>query len=112
MADFKKKTYDNSYLFMTEADKHHRAITNYIIKAERIEKEHDAFKGIIEEVRKQQRSSILYTLLHSNKVVLCMHNQEMPRAFKVFAAKDLRFEGDVKIFIDVTNLITYKNDYF
>ena len=66
---YKLKTYADSYLFNNKigrsegenvADKSMKALKDYIIKATRIDKKSDAFRGIIEEVKRQQRSSIYW----------------------------------------------------
>lgn len=111
--NYKKKNYDNSYLFMLEADKHHRALTEFILKSDRIEKNSDAFRGIIEDVKRMQNSSVLHTVLMRDDVVLCIaKGQGLPRAFKVFEAKDIRMDQQPKVFIDITGIVEFKNGYF
>lgn len=112
MANFERKTYDNSYLFNSQMEKHHRVLMEFILKADRIDKNSDAFKGIIEAVKRQQTSAVLYNVLMRNDVVLCIHNPELSRAFKVFEAKDLKFKDGPKVFIDVTGLIKLNDGYF
>lgn len=112
MAGFVPRSYDGSFLFNQQVEKHNRNIAQFIIKAGRIEKFSDAFKGIIEDIKRQQNTSILYTILMSNKIVLCIHNYEMPAAFKVFSARDIRFDKQPKIFIDCTGIIEFKDNYF
>ena len=113
MANFVRKTYDNSYLFNKESIKHQKHLAEYIIKSQRIEKNSDAFRGIVEDVKRFQNSSILYTVLMMDDVVLCINSTELPRAFKVFSANDLRVSSKTpKVFIDVTGLITFKDNYF
>ena len=115
MSSFKKQTYDNSYFFSLpgEMKNHHKKITKFILKAQRIEnKSADNFRGIVEDVKRYQQSSILYSILMRDDVVLCYDNVEMSAAFKVFSAKDLKNGDGNKVFIDVTTLITVKNgDY-
>ena len=61
-----------------------------------------------------QKSSILHTVMMMDKVELCIGTVELPRAFKVFEAHDVRVgkNADTKVFIDVTNLIQLKDGYF
>ena len=112
----KYKTYDDSalYNYKGEANKINEKIVNFILTADRINKSHEAFQGVIDEEKRSQRSSVLHTILMMKDVELCIGKVEMSRAFKVFAAKDLRDgkEGKVKVFIDVTNLIVLKDGYF
>lgn len=115
MMNVKKKNYNDSYLYNLDGNKHNQMLTDFIINAERIEnKRGTEFAGIAEDVRRVQRSNVLYTLLLNNDVVLCIGKKEMPRAFKVFMAKDIK-EGknaSRKVFIDVTSIITMKNGYY
>lgn len=113
MNNFSRKTYDNSYLFNKEANIHHKVLTDFIINADRIDKRSDAFRGIIEDVKRMQNSSVLYTVLMMENVHLCIaKNQGLSRAFKVFEAKDIVGDRQPAIFIDVTGLISYKDGYF
>ena len=112
MSTFKKQTYDNSYLFSLpgELDKHHKRIAEFILKAERIEvKSADNFRGVVEDVKRFQKSSVLYNILLREDVVLAYSVEALPQAFKVFSAKDLSKGGGNKVFIDVTGLITINN---
>lgn len=110
---FEKKTFDNSYFFTQfgEMDKHHKNITEFIIGSQRIENKNDnAFKGILEDIKRSQKTSVLYSILIRDDVVICMNKVEMPRAFKVFAAKDLKTDRSTKVFIDATGLISMANN--
>jgi hypothetical protein len=119
---YKLKTYADSYLFNNKigrsegenvADKSMKALKDYIIKATRIDKKSDAFRGIIEEVKRQQRSSIYYTILMLPNVELCIGPYELPRAFKVSDMKDVKNNGKPTIFIDVTGMVEMtKNGYY
>lgn len=111
---YTRKTLDNSYLFQKELDTHYKVLTEFIIKADRIEdKKSELFRGIVEDVKRVQNSSILHTVLMMDNVVLCYNKTNgLSRAFKVFEAKDLRYDNKPKVFIDVTGLITYKDGYF
>lgn len=112
MSTFKKQTYDNSYLFSLpgELDKHHKRIAEFILKAERIDvKTADNFRGVVEDVKRFQKSSVLYSILMREDVVLCYTVEALPQAFKVFSAKDIARGGGNKVFIDVTGLINNTN---
>ena len=86
---------------------------DFIIKAHRVEdKKSDAFRGIVEEVKRQQTNSILYTVLMMDSVKICINQYEMPRAFKVFDAKDPSNGRQPAVFIDATGIIEFKNGYY
>ncbi len=115
MISVKKKTYNDSYLYNLDGNKHNQMLTEFIINADRIENRNsNEFAGIAEDVRRVQRSNVLYTLLFNENIVLCTAKKEMPRAFKVFMAKDMRQGKNAKrkVFIDVTGIITYKSGYY
>ena len=122
MNTFTMKTYRDSYLYNNKISKNdpndtskrtNEAIRDYIISAKRIEdKTSDSFRGIVEEIKRQQRSTILLTVLLMDNVKICIGNSEMPRAFKVFDAKDVKSGNNPSIFIDVTGLIEYQNGYY
>lgn len=115
MSSFKKQTYDNSYLFSLpgEMEKHHKKLTEFILKAERIDvKSADNFRGVAEDVKRYQKSSLLYSILMRDDVVLMYSTVEMPAAFKVFCAKDIKKGDGNKVFIDVTGLIVDNGSYF
>lgn len=110
MSIVKKQTYDNTYFFSDkgEMNRHHKEIVKFIMESARIDnKSSEAFAGVVNDVKRNQTSSILYTLLMRSDIVLCIANTEMPRAFKVFSAKDMKSDGTPKVFIDVTNVIVY-----
>ena len=92
--------------------KHDSMLINYIMKAERIDKNDASFAGIISEVQRQQSSSILFTVFMRNDVILCINNEELPPAFKVINAVDIKNSKKHVVFIDVTKLIELKNGYY
>ena len=117
MSGFDKKTYSDSYLYNKEANKHNQNLTEYILKADRIDKNSQAFGSIIDNVKRQQNSSILFSVLMNRDVIICINTVELPRAFKVFEAKDIKNNiggnsNETKVFIDVTGLIVFKDGYY
>lgn len=114
MLDYKRKTLDDSYLYSLETARLNRILADYIINAQRIDKSSPAFSGILEDVKRMQKSSILYTVLMMDDVELCIGKTELSLAFKVFTAKDIKFgkNADRKVFIDVTALVSLNNGYF
>lgn len=110
MANIKKKTYDDSFIFSVGKADHHNHIRNFIVSSERIEnKRADNFRGVIEDVKRYQKSSVIYHVLLRDDVILCINDVEMPPTFKVFLAKDSKSNNDKRLFIDVTGIIDYKN---
>ena len=122
MNKFTMKTYNDSYLYKMKLNnrdqdnpekRNNQAIMDFIIKSHKVEdKRSDAFRGIVEEVKRQQTSSILYTVLMMENVKICINQYEMPRAFKVFDAKDPSNDRRPTVFIDATGIIELKNGYY
>ena len=122
MSNFTMKTYKDSYLYNNKIsnkepsnpDKRtNEAIRDFITTSYRIEdKKSDAFRGVVEDIKRQQRSSILLTVLLMDNVKLCIGRSELPRAFKVFDAKDSKSGGKPMVFIDVTGLIEMRNGFY
>ncbi len=111
----KKKTYDDTFFLSLpgEMQKCHNYISEFIIKAERInDKRADNFRGVVEDIRRFQSSAIIYHVLMRDDVVICLNNVEMPPSFKVFMAKDPRVNGAKKVFIDATGIIEVKDNRY
>ena len=113
------RTYKDSYLYKnktrkitSDESKNNKALSNYIMQAERVDKSSDAFRGVYEDIKRRQTSSIVYTILKMDRVVLCMGTYELPRSFKVFEAADIRYDKKPKVFIDVTGIMEYQNGYY
>ena len=115
MINVKKKTYNDSYLYNLDGNRHNQMLTEFIINSDRINKNSNEFIGIIEDVKRVQRSNVLYTLLLNDDVVISIGKGDgLPRAFKVFMAKDIKDGRDArrKVFIDATGLLVLKNGYY
>ncbi len=105
------KSYSNSYLY-TRVPNYERNLLEYVMKAERIDKQSEQFAGIIEDTKRRQTSAVLSRVLAREDVLVCTYTKPLPAAFKVFACKDVRDNGAMKVFIDVTGLINLKNGFF
>ena len=114
MNKYNYKSYRDSYLYNLNGQTriHDTALLNFIMKAERIDKESDAFSGIAEDIKRQQTSAILYQVLKMPNVHLCIAPIELPPAFKVFEAFDVKRDRRPAIFIDVTRLVELRGAYF
>lgn len=110
-----KKSYNDSYLYNLEQKKHNQLLSQFIVTTGRIEnKRSQEFNGVAEEIRRLQRSNVLYSLMMKDDIVLCINNKEMPRAFKVFMAKDLKDGQNArrKVFIDLTGIVVMKDGFY
>lgn len=120
MSDFTiLKTYKDSYLYRnklrnmdSDENKNNKTIMDYITNAYRIDKNSEAFAGIIEDIKRQQTSTVVYQILQRSNVVLSIGKFELPRSFKVIEVKDPKANRRPTVFIDCTGLIEYKNGFF
>lgn len=98
------KTYADIYLY-GQSD-YEKKWMDYFIKSTVLEKNTDLYESIRYEVKRMQSTSVLLKTLESGNVVLLYNQVSLPRAFKVFAAKDIK-SGDkkTKVFIDMTDLL-------
>lgn len=119
MSDLNMKTYKDSFLYKTKLKKfendenrNNKTIMDFIANSNRIDKTSNAFAGIIEDIKRQQTSRVIFQILMMDKVNLCINTYELPASFKVFDAKDIKNGKNNAIFIDCTGLIEYRNGYF
>jgi len=92
------KTFANTYLY--NKANYEKRLYEYMMTAEEINKLDDSFDDIRYEVKKRQVSNALVKVLDSKKVILLTHPTPLPRAFKTFAAKDIKGDNALKVFID------------
>lgn len=97
------KKYSDTYLY--KKGDYDTKLFKFIMSAERVDKNAESFKDIIFDVKRRQVTNSLVEVLKSNKVILLTHPEPLPRAFKVFAAKDVKTDKQLKVFIDVTGVI-------
>ena len=99
------KKISDSYLYQT-AD-YNKKLFDYLMSAERVDKNADGFADIVYDVKKQA-SSVLIKVLLSDKVVLLVdpNGKGVSRLFKVIYVKDLKDRKQKRrVFIDCTGLI-------
>ena len=100
------KTYVDTYLY-NKYPLYTKKLTNAIMQDPIIDKGSTAFEDVIYEVKRARVSDALVRILNSSNVILLNCDEPLPRAFKVFCAKDFRSKDQkLKIFIDCTNVIT------
>ena len=98
-AKFKAKNYSNTYLYNTSKN-YETQLFKFLMSAERIDKDSDAFEDIKYEVKKRQVTSVLSKVLESKKIVLLKGDTPLSRSFKVFYGVDIKTDKEPKIFID------------
>lgn len=100
----KIKNFGQSYLY-GNAD-YSKKIADYIIRADRIDKDSKEFDNIRYIVQRNQVTPYLSNFLDKKALVLMINPTPMPLAFKAFTAKDMRYDSQTKVFVDCTGLIT------
>ena len=94
------KSFANTYLYSKATGQYEKRLMDFIMKAEQVNKLDPSFEDIKYEVKKRQVSNSLIKVLESNQVILMIQDIPLPKAFKVFCAKDVKGDGKMKIFID------------
>lgn len=102
--------YVDTYIFKSY-NQYEKALFGFIMEADRIDTSDEAFGDILYDLKRRNISDNLAKIVTSNNIVLAISKgKSLPKAFKVFAAKDIkRDKNKIKVFIDVTDCITYKN---
>nr|DAL58585.1 MAG TPA_asm: hypothetical protein [Caudoviricetes sp.] len=105
------KTYSDTYLYQ-KYSLYNKRLTDAIMKDPLIEKADESFKDVIYEIKRSRVSSALLTILTSRNTMLLECTDPLPRAFKVFVARDIKSkERNIKVFIDCTGVITKDKNY-
>lgn len=101
------KNYADTYLY--NKGNYEKKIFEFMMRTEYVDKTDPSFSDIKHEVKKRQVTSSLIKVLESSETRLCINEEAMPRAFKVFVAKDIKGDRSLKVFIDVTGIIKKEN---
>lgn len=106
------KTYSQTYLY-GQYNEYEKKIYEFIIKSEHIDTNSAEFKDILYDVKRRRISDHLAKIITSDNVVLAINDgKPLPKAFKVFVAADVKDSNKVKVFIDVTDCIVYKDGVY
>ena len=105
---FQPKTFKDTYLYYK--GNYEQELFKFIMSADRINKSDESFQDIIYDVKRRQVTPSLVSILKSNNVILLSSDvNPMPRAFKVFASRDVKTDKATKVFIDVSGIISNKD---
>lgn len=104
------KNFGDAYLYSKGS--YARNLTNFLIEGEKIDRSHPSFEDIRYEVKRRQKTSTLSTILDSDNVILIRREEPLPKALKVFAAKDIKHPNDksLYVYIDVSEIIKPTGD--
>ena len=104
------KSFANTFLF-NKYPKYEKEIMSFIMNAERVDVNSDAFEDILIDVKKRQVSSALVQVLRSKNIVLC-YGHPISQQFKVITCKDVKYDKKIKTFIDISGFIRYENGVY
>ena len=96
------KTYADTLIYKQGG--YEENLFKFIMNAERIDKASPDFADIQYQVKRRQVTITLNRILMDPKVVLCKSPNSLPKSFKVFAAKDVKTDKVLKVFIDVSDI--------
>ena len=107
------KTYSQTYLFKQYTE-YEKKIYEFIMTADRIDVQSKEFEDVLYDFKRRNINSNLLKIITSKNVILGIGKaQPLPKAFKVFVAKDVKESKDtLKVFIDVTDCIMFKNGLY
>lgn len=106
------KTYSQTYLF-SQYGEYEKKIYEFIVNAERIDTKGAEFDDILYDIKRRKISDHLAKIITSDNVVIGINNSRaLPKAFKVFVAADIKDNSKVKVFIDATDCVVYKNGVY
>ena len=101
------KTYAGTYLYNMYSE-YEKEIFSFIMGGTELDKNGPDFDDIKYEVKRRQVSNSLVNVLTSKNVIIMTNSKPLPKAFKVFCAKDIKnskASDKMKVFIDVSNII-------
>lgn len=107
------KTYAHTYLFKQYSE-YEKKMYEFIMSAERIDVNSDKFADVLYDFKRRNVNSNLVKIITSKNVILGINSRgPLPKAFKVFVAKDVKEAKDsYRVFIDVTDCIIEKNGQY
>lgn len=106
------KTYADTYLFRQYSE-YEKQMYEFIMNCARIDINSKEFAEILYDFKRRAISSDLVKILTSKNVILGIANKPLPKAFKVFVAKDLKEGGtSPKVFIDISECVILKNGIY
>ena len=98
------KNFASTYLY-SKYNEYEQQTIDFILKANRIDQRDKEFEDIVYEVKKRAVSPALVKVLNSENVILMRSAKPLSKAFKVFCAKDIKFNKEMRVFIDVSGII-------
>ena len=89
-----------------------KQLAEFIITGQRINYGDASFKLIRDNLKSRVNAAVLYRLLQRGNIIFVIAKQELPAAFKIMYAKDIKGTKQKAIFLDVTGLIYEEGGMF
>ena len=105
------KNYNMSYLF-NKVPGYEEAILNAIMSAERIDVNTEKFEPVVIDVKRRQTTTVLVDVLKSPNIIFINPAKSLPSALNVFAARDRKTDGKLKVFVDISMTITERDGFY
>ncbi len=107
------KMYVDTYIYR-QYPEYEKKLYEFILKASRIDTKGKEFEDIIYDVKRRKVSDALTKIIMSDNVVLGINEAgTLPKAFKVFPAKDAKEDRNkMKVFVDVTGIIKFEHGQY
>lgn len=105
----KIKTYADCFLYK-KYPQYSAILSDAIMKGERIDKNEKEFEDVVYEIKRSRTDNSILKVLTSPNTVLFSDGKPLPKPFRVFCAKDFRDGKQVKVFVDISNVLTKQPD--
>ena len=106
------KLFSDTYLYRKYPE-YDKKMFEFIMGAERIVVNSEAFEDIMIDIKHRKINDALIKVLKSDNVIIGIKpGKALPKAFKVFVAKDVREDKKLKTFIDVSDCVFMKNGVY
>ena len=106
------KLFSDTYLYRKYPE-YDKKMFEFIMGAERIDVNSEGFEDIMIDIKHRKINDALIKVLKSDNVIIGIKpGKSLPKAFKVFVAKDVREDKKLKTFIDVSDCVFMKNGVY
>ena len=106
------KLFSDTYLYRKYPE-YDKKMFEFIMGAERIDVNSEAFEDIMIDIKHRKINDALIKVLKSDNVIIGIKpGKSLPKAFKVFVAKDVKEDKKLKTFIDVSDCVFMKNGVY
>ena len=110
MSDVKVKPITGCYLY-TKLDNYTDKMSTAVMKADRIDKNSSIFaEDVALELKRSKAPSYTMKILTSKNTHLIWPEEPLPRGIRVFAAKDIKKDKNICVFIDCNGVITKREN--